>query len=400
MKMKRLFLSLTAAATLCGAASAQTLSVANVEALPGETVSFALTIDVEGGAYSGFQFQMQFPAEGFSTAGTTISSDWDGGSLGVGDLMAGEANASASSMSDTAIPDGERVIGTVKFTVGNDVPTGNYDVTISNFNFLDGTNYTPVADVTFSVHVVNVHSLVLDETSTTAPEASDGAVNVRVKRTIKANEWSTICLPFAMDATQMKAAFGDDVELGDFTGYETTEDDGGDITGITVKFNSATAIEANHPYIIKISSAITEFTADGVTIDPQEAKVTFGTTTGKGKNAVYHPSDFVGTYVADFDFYNDATSYPLFLNASKFWYASENTMHMKAYRAYFDLDDYLPEAESASAPIYISFNNDVTGIQSIQQSSDDGRYYNLNGQHVTNLKKGLYIKNGKKVVVK
>ena len=29
-------------------------------------------------------------------------------------------------------------------------------------------------------------------------ESTDGAVDVRVKRTINANEWSTICLPFAM----------------------------------------------------------------------------------------------------------------------------------------------------------------------------------------------------------
>ena len=41
---------------------------------------------------------------------------------------------------------------------------------------------------------------------------------VRVKRTINANEWSTICLPFAITAEQVKGVFGDDVQLGDFTG--------------------------------------------------------------------------------------------------------------------------------------------------------------------------------------
>ena len=113
------------------------------------------------------------------------------------------------------------------------------------------------------------YDVVLYETSTTAPVASNGEVNVLVKRTIKANEWSTICLPFDMDATQVKAAFGNDVQLADADSYETTED-GGDIVGINIKFNNATAIEANHPYIIKVSSAITSFVVDGVTVAPAD----------------------------------------------------------------------------------------------------------------------------------
>jgi hypothetical protein len=73
---------------------------------------------------------------------------------------------------------------------------------------------------------------------------------------------------------------------------------------------------------------------------------------------------------------------------------------MKAFRAYFDFDDYLPEAET-SAPIYISFDNDITGIKNIQRAVSDDRYYNLNGQRVESLKKGdIYIKNNKKVIVK
>ena len=42
----------------------------------------------------------------------------------------------------------------------------------------------------------------------------------------------------------------------------------------------------------------------------------------------------------------------------------------------------------------------VTAIQSIEQSVDNSKYYDLNGQRVEEPTKGLYIKNGKKVVVK
>ena len=83
---------------------------------------------------------------------------------------------------------------------------------------------------------------VLDELSTEAPEAATG-IDVRVRRTIKANEWSTLCLPFAMTAEQVTAAFGNEVKVGDFTGC-TVDDETGNIT---VNFTEVTSIEANHP---------------------------------------------------------------------------------------------------------------------------------------------------------
>ena len=259
---------------------------------------------------------------------------------------------------------------------------GNYDVSLKNIFLAYNTSDKDYPDD------VTAHSVLLDETSTSAPAAANG-VNVKVLRTIKAGEWSTICLPFAMTTAQVKAAFGDDVELGDFTGYDTTEDDGGDITGITVKFNSATAIEANHPYIIKVSSAITEFTADGVDVAPDDAEINKGTSR--------KPKAFIGNYVAGTAVENGC----LFLNGNKFWY-SVGTTTIKGYRAYFNFFDLLTDFEEnyAEAPVFIFFDNETTGIKDLQRANGDGRYYNLNGLHVTNVKKGLYIKNGKKVVVK
>ena len=386
---------------MSGMVKAQTVTVANVEALPGETVSFSVSMsDGKADTYTALGFDIQFPSTSFSTTGgKTFSDSWPAATGAVGNVSSSAIARVGFYSSEVMTGNAIANLASVEFTVGSDVELGDYDVTLVNPTFEYGTSEADVAnDITFVVHVVAAHSIVLDENSTVAPIAANG-VNARVLRTIKADEWSTICLPFAMDATQVKAAFGDDVKLGDFTGYETTKE-GENITNITVNFNSVTAIEANHPYIIKVSAAVDEFTADEVTIEPQEPKVSFGTTTGSGKNKVYHPSDFIGTYVADFDFYNEANSYPLFLNAGKFWYATESTKHMKAFRAYFDLYDYLPEAEPASAPIFISFNNDITGIKNIQRTAEDGKCYNLNGQRVVNPSKGLYIKNGKKVVVK
>lgn len=386
-----------------GIAMGQTLSIPDVEALPGETVSYSLNINVGEGAYTGYQYQMHFPATGFALTGiTTTNASWIGGSLSVGDLVAGAATASALSLSNKTIPTGDIEIGTVEFTVDPTLETGEYDVTISGFDFLDGNNYIHAnngSDVTFKVKVVSVHTVELDELATTAPAAATG-VNVKVKRTIKANEWSTICLPFAMTAEQVKTAFGDKVvKLGDFTGYDITEE-GDNITGIAVHFNTVTNIVANHPYVIWVSSAITEFTVDGVTIDPDDAIVSFGYYTGK-KPQVYHPKDFVGTYVADFDFYNAANSYPLFLSGNKFYYATEHTKHMKAFRAFFDFDDVLSEVENASARIDFNFD-DTTGIKEIHGANGNAEgTYDLQGRKVEKpTNKGLYIVNGRKVVKK
>lgn len=268
-----------------------------------------------------------------------------------------------------------------------------------------------IPDFTFNVTIEDGR-VVLNETSTKAPKAANG-VDVRVLRTINANTWSTICLPFAMSEAQVKAAFGDDVELGDFTGYTATEENDV-VVGLSVNFTSVSAIDANHPYIIKVSNKITEFTVDDVTITPADKpKVAFGETVKQGKQTYYYPKDFVGTYVAEYDFYNNAVSYALFLNGGKFYYATENTAHMKAFRAYFDFNDYLPEIETytngvAPARAMISFGNDGTtrianaNIQPIR----NGHVYSISGQYLGErqnlgrLPKGVYIIDGKKEVVK
>jgi hypothetical protein len=240
-------------------------------------------------------------------------------------------------------------------------------------------------NVDISITIDETARVILDETSTTAPEDANG-VDVRVKRTINAGEWSTICLPFAMTAAQCQAAFGSDVEIGDFTGYTYNSDE----DKITVNFSSVTAIEANHPYIIKVSAAVTEFTVDGVDVNPaDDPRVTFRASNKKLK-------DFVGTYVADFDFYNDAKHTPLFLSGNKFWYATESTKHMKAFRAYFDFVDMLSEVDAAR--VAIAFD-EATVINDVRTCSDD-RYYNLSGQQVETPTKGVYVRNGKKVIVK
>lgn len=286
--------------------------------------------------------------------------------------------------------------------VGTTVTGTLSDCTISN----TGGITTPLNDVTFTVTIGEPDDgrIKLDETSTTAPEAAEG-VNVLVKRTIKADQWSTICLPFAMTKAQVEAAFGDfeneDVILADFTGIETEYDTDDNVISICVKFNyEVEAIEANHPYLIKVKEAVSEFTVDGVDINPEEEPSVNKNKLKVGAITAYN--SFVGTYVAN-------TTVPnlcLFLNDNKFYY-SNGTTQMKGYRGYFAFYNVLPEVEEElEAKIRLVFDGWSTTINELSTSNvQKGTVYNMNGQligtdiDINNLPKGVYMIDGKKVAI-
>lgn len=234
---------------------------------------------------------------------------------------------------------------------------------------------------------------VLSELSTSAPEPATG-VNVKVKRCINANEWSTLCLPFSMTAGQVKETFGNDVQLGDFNGCVVNDDTG----NITAKFISAEAIEANHPYIIKVTSDIDEFNVDDVDIAPV-ANPTIDKdeqTTGTGRNKVTTYNSIIGNYING----TVVPDYALFLSENKFWFSIGLTM-IKAYRAYFDFVTAGAEYdEEEAARITIALEQDATGIADKREATSNNRWYNLSGQRVQKPGKGIYLKEGKKVVVK
>lgn len=387
-----------------------TLTVPEVNIAPGTTSYVVINFDLGSQAYTAYQFDIAYP-EGISSVDDSDSNPT---------FIKGDVYNNAHSVSSGYAPDGKARFqcfstNSVAFTAqsgtllilsvkaAKSLAEGIYQATISPIEFSQ-TNATPDRPdaVTFNIKVSNF--VVLDENSIAPPVSATG-VNVNVKRTIAADTWSTICLPFAMTEEQVKNVFGSDVKLGDFKGYVVTEV-ADEIVGITVNFDAVTAIEGNHPYIIKVSKAVTEFTIYGVDIAPQDVPyVSFGWSTGR-YSEIYHPKDFVGTYVANFDFYHDAQKKALFINGNKFYYATENTKHMKAFRAYFDFDDYLPEAGGgATARAIMSFDgNGTTGIETIKFSPTRSSIYSLNGQYLgessgfTKLPKGIYVVNGKKVI--
>ena len=389
-------------------ATADELTVSDVTIPQGGKATWSVSLANTGSYRQLFEFTLALPEGVTLVENSQKLSERFGNTTSLSYSEQGERTykflCTPSGIDTTPIAGNDGVLMTVELqaettlTVGTPSLTGHVtgiEVTTSN-----AQAWNP-ADQSFTITIGEPADTrtILDETSTTAPEAATG-VDVRVLRTIKANEWSTICLPFAMTAEQVTAAFGDDVtvELGDADSYETTENDDEEIIGINIKFNDVTSIEANHPYIIRVSKNIASFDVDGVDVAPAERERNRRKSMGSG-------SYFVGNYANQ----TEVPEFCLFLSDNKFWYSIGDTK-MKAFRGYFKLKDVLTEVEEAEARISFIFDNsETTGISATLNDNgemiNDNAVYDLQGRRVSEsvilnskLRKGLYIVNGKKVI--
>ena len=263
--------------------------------------------------------------------------------------------------------------GTKNYTWTGSEKTINFTVTASTY----------YSKITVTVKVPVAKDYTLDENSVNTIEAYENA-NVTLKRTFyKDGEWNTLCLPFAV--TDAKTAFD---------GAELREVDTKNSNGNTIVFKEATAIEAGKPYLIKWANSSTEAVDfekkfEGVTLVATATPVVVkeGGISFNGFYKMTAASELGGTSVAAIGAGN------------KLFKVTEGKM--KGFRAAFVLSS---GAEATKFNVVI--DGTATGIEDlvIDGVKANGRVYNLNGQYVGNslngLQPGLYIQNGKKIVVK
>jgi len=402
--MKKLLTLVVALAALAGRAHADGLAVEDFAVPQGGTATFSIELNNGTTAYAAFQFDIVL-TDGISVAvnekGKLVYEkgarfDGEAFTLSLSNPETDLYRALGYYTETSAIPGSSGTIVSVTVEAGGGLAVGSTcecRLTAINLTEPDETKHE-LEDVTFTVTIGEPADTrtVLDEASIVAPEAATG-VDVRVKRTIRADEWSTICLPFAMTEAQVQAAFGSDVQLADFTGYEVEEDGDGNVVGLSVDFSDVDAIEANHPYLIKVSAAVSEFTVDGVDVDPEEEP-----TVATVKRTRKQWSEFIGTYAAN-------TAVPektLFLSGNKFYYSTGATK-MKAFRGYFDFYDVLTEVDESYAKVRFFIDDTAAEIEGIGGVMQTGAVYSVSGvrmgtaDRLKTLPKGLYIVNGKKV---
>lgn len=237
--------------------------------------------------------------------------------------------------------------------------------------FLDEVMVTKVAP----------QEITLDENSDNIVEAAEN-VNVMLKRTFyKDGEWNTLCLPFAV--ADAKTAF-DNAELREVDTQNSHDN--------TIVFKEATAIEAGKPYLIKWANS----SAAAVNVEKKFEGVTLvaAATPVEVNEGISFKGFYKMTEASEL-----GASVAAIGAGNKLFKVTEGKM--KGFRAAFVL------SSGAEATKYrVVIDGTATGIEDlvIDGVKANGRVYNLNGQYVGNslngLQPGLYIQNGKKIIVK
>lgn len=405
--MKKIFMLLTALAAYCGGALADGLEVKDVNISQGGEATLEIALENPVTEFAAFQFNVEL-ADGITVAtndkgkfvyekGARLDEEFSL-SLSQPDALVNTYRVLGYYTETQPIPSTTGAI--VKITIKADATlaigtTHVCKLSAINLTEANETKHTP-DDITFNVKITEKTYTILDETSTTAPVASGGPVDIQVKRTIKANEWSTLVLPFDMTEAQLKEALGSDVKLAEFEDYEA-EYTGDDVTGLTVNFVATDLTEGfygNYPYLVKTSKDITEFIVTS-TIDPDEEGAVAEYDNGKTGKQRKVLGSLIGTYHAGDAIPADG----LFLNGNKFWYSTGGTK-IKAFRAYFMLNDVLSGV--AEAKVRFMVDEDAAAIEGITSDMEDGVWYTLDGRPLNGkpTERGVYIVNNKKVLIK
>lgn len=268
--------------------------------------------------------------------------------------------------------------GEYNITNNNIVWTGSAK-SVSFKNNKDMANYAAATNIRVYVEYPNVKTFEYNENEANNIEAWEIS-DITLNRTLVANKWNTLCVPFAISEEEIKANFGEGTLVEKLDA----------VNGNTVNFADATSIEAGVPYLIKPTVAGTTYTFNGkeVSADAPKAEgnadVTF--------QGIYSPTDITNNGTVKAAGVTEGGKV-LFVNAGS---------KTKAFRCFFTISD---NTSITPAMLKVSIKGVETAINSIvmdNSNATDNAIYNLQGQRVNgnSLTKGIYIKNGKKFAVK
>lgn len=212
-----------------------------------------------------------------------------------------------------------------------------------------------------------------DEKGFVSPQNDIIDAAVRLKRTLSANHWNTFAIPFDIEYDALE-----NVEIAKFTGK---------VEGSTMIFEKEQSlIEAGVPYIIKWD--IKDPTFESVTLKATKAKTIKSNDGQFNFVAIYEPT-------------------ALALNKTERYLAKDGNLYypsstdnkanlLKGLRAFYRV----PATTGAKIAFF-----EATGINSpeILTAPTSLKVYNLKGQHmgnsINNLPRGIYIVNGRKLII-
>gem|GEM_PF-258000 len=249
------------------------------------------------------------------------------------------------------------------------------------------TQQTHATQIIVTVEVPKAKNYTLDETKTDNVIKDCAYANVTLQRTLEASHWNSFCVPFALDKDQVTQYFGEGTQLRTYEGRCENN---------IVYFATVENLEAGKPYIMKPGNAVVK--------DPTFEGVSM-VATGLDKNGNPQAVGDAST-VQMKGIYNHVTLVQdktnIYIGAgNKFYYpADAEACQMNGLRAYF----IVPEGTDIKK-LRANLDGATTSLGEIFDTEESNTsVYNLQGQCVGNslstLKSGIYVQNGKKVVVK
>lgn len=220
---------------------------------------------------------------------------------------------------------------------------------------------------------------VIDETAENS--FTTGILPVAVLNYTPKNGWNTIGVPFQLTNDILTTIFGEGWKAYELTGYSNNE----------ISFSQTTNFVAGYPYIIYAEAAPQEASFKLENLNISSASEKEDVRGGLAFRSTFAPIA-PGKLTEWWGVTNQGRIQPAGSEAS-----------LKALRGYFSMNADAPETSLSEARIvYINLDGTVTAISSVKaQLKADGNTYDLSGRKLTgNLKQGVYIQNGKKIVIK
>ncbi|MBR3456263.1 MAG: prolyl oligopeptidase family serine peptidase, partial [Bacteroidaceae bacterium] len=316
------------------------------------------------------QYMLSFRAEG--EAGKTVSVK----------LQRYQTNAVVL---DETVEVGKDV--TLLFDIEND-DFGEYKITFTRQNTTD--------NITISNIVLKLVDVVLDNDAdnTTAIDThvrDTGNVAINGRTLYKDNAWNTLCLPF--DVTVR----GSVLDGATVKTLESTEFSDGTLT-LNFSEDNLDEMVAGVPYLIKWDSGYD-------IVNPVFMDVTINNTTSSAETDYVK---FEGSYAPIV--YESADNTVLYLSDDNTLYYPDGGLTIGAFRARFSLLNDLTagdiETNTAIRSFVLNFGGESTGIKDIivssGQSDSLGNWYTIDGRRLNSMptQRGIYIRNGKKFIIK
>lgn len=238
--------------------------------------------------------------------------------------------------------------------------------------FIDEVKISPVPTITLNQAADN---------ETAIDSRLNKMANVSLQRTLTADIWNTMCLPFDISEAILEEAFGSDADPEVRTLASVTSD------GVFTFTRNTSTVEAGTPFLVKVKQTVTNPSFEEVIISSGSAKTI-------PENGQWY---IAGTY-SPIALSTDGTN--LFLGTDGFLYKpAEGKNTMNGLRAYF----IVPNGAGDAHVLFSDNESDAITTATVEQTETMNGVWNLLGQKMMSkqtLRPGFYIINGRKTLIR